>query len=139
MCRFISLFRIFGLSRNRQNQSGFTLLEMMIALAVFALAALALIRLMSFTLLQTTTLDDRLVQELVAQNIAAEILTDPLPPSLGSEEGESENAGRQFIWTRDVSVEAEGLLLRIVITVRNAGSGETGNGYTLEVIRRVES
>ncbi|MEO1045323.1 MAG: type II secretion system minor pseudopilin GspI [Pseudomonadota bacterium] len=132
---------IFPVRRDHQGSAdarGFTLLEMMIALAIFGLAALALIRLTSFTLSQTATLDDRLMQELVAQNIAAEVLTDPLPPPLGEDQGERENAGRLFKWEQTVVPEAEGLLLRVAITVRNAEPTGSGRGYTLEVIRRAE-
>lgn len=122
----------------RLSVRGFSLLEMMIALAVFGLAALALIRLSSFTLGQTAVLDDRLMQEIVAQNIATEILTDPLPPSLGDESGEQQNGGRNFVWTRTVTPQAEGSLLRIAITVRNAEGERTANGYSLDILRRAQ-
>jgi general secretion pathway protein I len=61
----------------RGSECGFTLLEMLVALAVFSLAALALLRLEGATVRQTGQLDERMLAQLVARNIAVETLTSP--------------------------------------------------------------
>lgn len=66
------------------DERGFTLLEMLVALAVFSLAALALLRLEGATVRQTGQLDERMMAQLVARNLAVETLTDPAPPALGA-------------------------------------------------------
>ena len=66
------------------KEAGFTLLEMLVALAVFSLAALALLRLEGATVRQTGELDERMLAQLVARNLAVETLTDPAPPPLGA-------------------------------------------------------
>jgi general secretion pathway protein I len=62
----------------RQGQAGFTLIEMLIALAIFSLAALALLRVEGNTLVNTARLSDQAMAQIVARNIAVETLTDPV-------------------------------------------------------------
>jgi general secretion pathway protein I len=139
------LTRLFSPPANNRHSAkaktgGFTLLEMMIALAVFGLAALALIRLSGYTTIQTARLDDRLSEEIVAENLAAELLTDPQPPSLGEQSGEAENLGRRFFWTREVSADAAANILRIKLAVGRSdlGPGEERPPFRMELIRRAQ-
>ncbi len=101
----------------RSAEHGFTLIEMLVALAVFSLAALALLRLEGATLASTAALDDKLVGQIVARNLAVETLTDPLAPTLGVSEGDSENAGRTWHWTRSSTAAGEGAIIRVDIAV----------------------
>jgi len=119
------------------SENGFTLLEMMIALG---LAALALIRLTGYTSFQTSRLDDRLTEEIVAQNLAAELITDPRPPALGSVRGERQNLGRSFEWTRETSAENDSGILRITLSVTRSDIErvEQRPPYRLQIIRRLE-
>ena len=71
----------------RAKANGFTLIELMVALAVFAIAALTLLRMEGASISRTADLDQRLLREVVAQNLAAEWLTDPAPPTLGDVNG----------------------------------------------------
>ncbi len=59
--------------RNR----GFTLVEVMIALAVFAVVSAALVQSASFSLLQTDTLRERGIAELIARNRLSELRAAP--------------------------------------------------------------
>lgn len=104
------------------GERGFTLLEMLVALAVFSLAALALLRLEGATLRQTADLDDKLLAQLVARNLAAETLSDPAPPPVGRATGETVNAGRSWRWSRTVTRTPDQQLVRVDIAVRGAGS-----------------
>jgi general secretion pathway protein I len=134
---FSSLQKAFQ-ARAWQAPNGFTLLEMMIALAIFGLAALALIRLTGYTTVQTARLDDRLAEEIVAQNLAAELLTDPRPPSLGSATGERSNMGMRFAWTRTISADAQANIVRIRLEVGRSDllRGEERPPFTMEIIRQ---
>ncbi|WP_240330787.1 type II secretion system minor pseudopilin GspI [Sphingorhabdus sp. Alg239-R122] len=119
-----------GNSNIRGN--GFTLLEVLVALAIFSLAALTLLRMTSASLSQTADLDQRFERQIVAQNLAAEILTDPRAPSLGEANGTVTNFGREFNWTRRAELIGDNdTLVRVDIAV----SEGRGSAVTLDVVR----
>jgi general secretion pathway protein I len=99
------------------RQRGFTLIEMMVALAVFGLAALALIRLEGATLRSTGILDETLTAQMVARNVAVEALTDAQPPAAGTTNGNEANGGRDWTWTRQVTPLGDAGALRIDVAV----------------------
>ena len=101
----------------RTAGNGFTLIELMVALAVFSLAALALLRLEGVSLSSTARLQDRLIGQIVARNVAVEALSDPEPPAMGLANGEEQNAGRLWRWTRRASAAPGPKLQRIDIAV----------------------
>lgn len=100
-----------------RREQGFTLLEMLVALAVFSLAALALVRLQGVTLRTAADLDSKAMAQIVARNLMVEVQTDPAPPSLGSEEGEADNGGRRWRWTRQVKATDDKRLLQVELIV----------------------
>jgi general secretion pathway protein I len=107
----------FVLRGNRQSQQGFTLIEMMVALAVFSLAALALLRLQGATVSSTAVIETRALGQIVANNLAVEALTDAVPPPLGKSEGVIENGGRKWRWSRITKRTADVRIVRIDIGV----------------------
>jgi general secretion pathway protein I len=109
-----------SVSRPKQSETGFTLIEMMVALAVFSLAALALLKLEGATMASTYELDRRTIAQIVARNLAAEALTDPVVATLGATTGEDVNGGRPWRWTRNARRIGDGRTVRIDISVADA-------------------
>ena len=103
------------------SEAGFTLLEILVALAVFSLAALALIRLQGITVRTTADLDGKAMSRIVANNLMVELQTDLTPPAIGKAEGDVENGGRRWHWTRTVAKADDARLTRIDVTVTGAG------------------
>lgn len=101
----------------RKGERGFTLLEMLVALAVFSLAALALVRLQGVTLRTAADLDSKAMGQIVARNLMVEMQTDPAPPSVGTDEGEVDNGGRRWRWNREVKAMDDKRLLQVDLTV----------------------
>jgi general secretion pathway protein I len=113
----------FTLSR-RSAQQGFTLLEMLVALAIFSLAALALVRLQAVSVRTAGDLDARVLAGIVARNLAFERLTDPTPPAKGESEGDVTNADRSFHWTQVVAPTDDKRILQVTVTV-TSGPGQS--------------
>jgi general secretion pathway protein I len=108
-----------------ERESGFTLVEMMVALAIFSLAALALMRLEGAAVTGTERLERQALAEIVARNLAAETLSDPAPPAFGLQRGETVNGGRRWRWSRATHRSPESRIQQIEIRVAAAqGPGE---------------
>lgn len=105
---------------------GFTLVEIMVALAVFSLAALALLRLEGATIRSTALLGDTIVAQMVARNVAIDAVTAPRPPALGHAGGVEQNGGRAWRWTRLVAPTGDPRILRIDVAVSDAGGRALG-------------
>jgi len=111
-------------ARRAPCAAGFTLLEMLVALAIFSLAALALVRLQGVSARTSVDLHSRTMAQIVARNLMIERLTDPQPPTLGASEGTAENGGRQWPWVQQVDEGDDGQML--IVTVRvDAGPGQS--------------
>ena len=117
----------------RSAEHGFTLIEMLVALAIFSLAALALLRLEGATVANTARLQDQAMAQLVARNLAVETLTDPVAPPLGSASGQTANGGRNWSWTRVTALSPEPRIQQIEIRVQSQLGPEAA---TLTIVRR---
>ena len=104
-------------TRGRSAEHGFTLIEIMVALAVFSLAAMALMRLEGATIRGAATLDSTLAAQMVARTVAIEAVTETQPPVLGRSDGRTVNGGRAWNWTRTVSGTGDARVVRIDVAV----------------------
>lgn len=116
----------------RSAVDGFTLIEMMVALAVFSLAGLALIRLEGATIRSAAILDNTLMAQIVARNVAVEALTDLRPPTRGTIAGTETNGGRVWRWQRLAAPIGDQGAMRIDVTVTDPDGSAAGR---LTVIR----
>lgn len=114
------------------RESGFTLLEMLVALSIISIAALTLVRLDAYAVRTAGDLDDSTMAGIVAQNRAVELWTDPAPPTIGNSAIGVSNAGRNWRIDQRVARTADAGLLRIDLIVRP----ESGRGQAaLTIIR----
>ena len=117
----------------RADEEGFTLVEMLVALAIFSLAALALLRLEGATVAGTAELQEQALAQMVARNVVVEALTDPEPPAFGERRGKAANGGRNWTWVRTTGRSPEPRIQMIEVRVL----GDTGReAARMTVFRR---
>lgn len=99
---------------------GFTLLEVLVALAVLALAMAALVRTASQEARSLADERERTLAQWVAANAIAETrLSTPLPSS-GQRSGEVEMGGRRWRWDLTISLATDDGIRRLDVAVRPA-------------------
>lgn len=110
----------------RRTAEGFTLLEIIVALAVFSIAAMALLNLAGQNMRTADALERTAFARVVAENIAVETaLSAAAGPDGGGAlagSGEQRVADRDWRWTRRVSATADPGLVRVEIDVREGQS-----------------
>jgi general secretion pathway protein I len=110
--------------RHGSGSEGFTLLEMLVALTIFAIAGLALVRLQAVSARTSADLRLRTLTQIVARNLMVERLTDPKAPPLGTSEGTTENDGRIWRWSQQVETADDERLIIVSIRV-DGGAGQS--------------
>jgi len=103
---------------------GFTLIEMLVALAILAIALAAVQRSVSGSLDNAFELKQRLLASWVADNRLAELRATRLLPPVGETSGEEIQAGITFYWKSQVSTTPNPFVERVEITVTNAGNSD---------------
>jgi len=114
----------FHNSRSGLFSAGFTLIEVLVALAVLTIALAAVMRALSQSIDTSASLRDRTIAMWVAQNRLATHQVERIFPALDTTEGEAEMAGRAWRWRELVTpAPGEPAMRQIHIEVR-AASGE---------------
>ncbi len=103
-------------------QNGFTLLEIMVALMIFATAAVALTKSITESASSTSALEERQFADLVANNVLVDILRE----GYGNRESDTvELAGYNFKWQRVLQDTPHPSIRRVDITVTLADGKDT--------------
>lgn len=108
---------------NHPRPNGFTLIEVVVALAIFSLAALALIRLSAFSLRTGADVISHEMAWQVARNRAVDVLSDPQSPVLGETRGNDSNGGQNFVWRQTAQQTDDSRFVRVDIVVEGALGG----------------
>ena len=101
---------------DRAHPSGFTLVETLVALAVFGLAAMALLNLAGENTRSAARVETRTLAGIVAENIAVEAVIAPALAE-GETSGRIDLAERGWSWTRRVAGTDDPEIQRIDIAV----------------------
>ncbi len=101
-----------------QRQHGFTLVEVLIALAVLAFALTAMITTTGSATRNTAYLQDKTFAHWIAMNRMEALRLAGAFPAIGIKEGKAEMAGRQWRWEIKVQETPEKSMRRVDIRVR---------------------
>lgn len=100
---------------------GFSLVEMLVAVAVLSLVALALLNLAGENTRTALVVEERVLAGIVADNRAVEAMLST-PAELATQDAGTESAGdREWRWTRTVHRTGADAVVRIDIDVLPAG------------------
>ncbi|MEO1038497.1 MAG: type II secretion system minor pseudopilin GspI [Pseudomonadota bacterium] len=104
------------------RQSGFSLVEMLAALAVLAIAGLALMNAVTQSGRAAGMARDAAFAHAAAENLMNQALLDA-DPQLGvrDSDGDYELAGRQYAWRIEVSRTSQPGLQRVLLTLSDEG------------------
>jgi len=100
---------------------GFSLLEVVVAIAVFSLGALATMNVLGQAGRSAGVEEARMIAGIVAENRIAEAMAMNRPPALGTTSGVEQAMGRDWSWEMRVAPSPEPRILRIDVSVREAG------------------
>lgn len=106
----------------RRHAFAFTLVEVLVALAIVALGTAAVTSALRSGIDTTSRLRDRLFAQWVAENRLVEVRLADAAPNLGRTSGEIEWAAQRWRWTQTVSTTPIEGLLRIDIDVASAAA-----------------
>lgn len=103
---------------------GFSLLEVVVAIAVFSLGALAVINVLDEGTRSAIADERRAIATIVAENRLAEAMATTRPPSSGVTRGTEAALSRSWEWELRVAPSPEPRILRIDVSVHEAGSNQ---------------
>ncbi len=106
------------------RRGGFTLVEVLVALAIVAIGLAAAVRAVGLATDATRSVRERQLALFVAQNRLAEHSIHASWPDAGARSGDAEQAGLAFRWQEDVSATPNPLFRRIEVRVALAGAPE---------------
>ncbi|GGB71650.1 type II secretion system minor pseudopilin GspI [Shewanella inventionis] len=104
---------IFSLNKH----AGMTLLEVIVALAVFSIAAVSVTKSLSEQMANMPILEERTLAQWVASNQMVDIRLTSDFPDIGKKEGQVELAGREWYWRQEVVKTTDDKFRMITVSV----------------------
>jgi general secretion pathway protein I len=110
---------------DRRASAGFTLLEVMVALAIAALSLTAVTAAMSQMVDAANSMKERTYASWIAQNKIAELRLSNVVPEVSEDSGEVEYAGLEWSWRSTISETGVENLFRVDVAVSFVDSDAT--------------
>ena len=125
--------------RDPSTDAGFTLAEVLAALAIFSIAALGIVRLTTENVGAAQRIETRALARIVADNQMVETLTYRGKLDNGVRTGVEDLAGRKWQWTQTVSPTPNALVLQIRVSVSERLADEVPTGKSGRVDAEVSA
>jgi len=104
-----------------RRAEGFSLIEMLVALSVFALAVIALLHLSGENTRSAVLIEEHVLAGVVADNRAVEAMLDSPAQLAAAGAGSATLGDRQWRWTRTVAATDMDTIVRVDVAVLPAG------------------
>ncbi|GAK84126.1 general secretion pathway protein I [Vibrio ponticus] len=106
----------------KRNERGLTLLEVLVALAIFAMSAMALIRSVGQHINTLTLMEEKTFAAMVADNQIAQVMLNP--KGMSKKSGKETLADREWFWTVAPVSTQQGLIRAFDVEVARENKGE---------------
>ncbi len=100
-----------------KSARAFTLLEVLVALAIFAVVAASVLSATARSLKTAARLEDKTFASWIADNRLQQIQLTESAPDEGREQGEETYAGRRWLWQAEVQNTSEPEMRRVTVRV----------------------
>jgi general secretion pathway protein I len=107
---------------NSRHAAGFTLVEILVALAVVAIALTAAAYSLGAAVDTTAALRERMLARWVAEDKLADLELKAVWPALDTTEGDAEMGGRKFHWVQETGVTPLARMRRVELSVMLLGT-----------------
>jgi len=98
---------------------GFTLIEVMLAMAIFSIAGIALLSVADNNFRNLSHLENKVLANWVASNQLVAVTLDKTWPPKNNKKGTVEMAGQEWFWLQKVVKTENKNMLSVVIEIRN--------------------
>ncbi len=115
----------------KNKQSGFTLLEVMVALFIVAIALGGAIRVMGNAAQNSSRLTNKTFAQWVALNQVAKLRIEKAWPKLGEDKGDAEMADRKWSWVQKTIKTEDKRVKRVEISVWLSSDTDSGSFATV--------
>jgi general secretion pathway protein I len=119
LCRHAATRSGCGARVGGRRGSGFTLLEVLVALLLLSIALVALVRVASLEARALGQLREATLAQWVAANAIAELRLRGEDPPLGERNGQAEMGDRRWNWRMQVLATDDSRIRRLDVTVRS--------------------
>ncbi|WP_296271331.1 type II secretion system minor pseudopilin GspI [Pseudomonas sp. UBA6323] len=106
---------------------GFTLLEVLVALAIFALVAASVLTASARSVRTAAQLEDKTLAMWVADNRLTELQLADTQPADGRDQGQVAFAGRRWLWQSEIQATSEPAMRRVTLWVAAEARGASGD------------
>jgi len=124
--------------RQVKKSSGFTLIEVMLAMAVFSIAGIALLSATANNARNIGYLEDKMFANWVAANQLVDMHLAATWPPKNNAKGEVELAGRAWFWQQKVIKTTDNDMRAIVMEIRLKEDDELAIGSLTTYLSKVE-
>ncbi|AQS40514.1 type II secretion system protein I [Shewanella psychrophila] len=104
---------------NNIRAKGMTLLEVIVALAVFSIAAVSITKSLGDQIANMPILEERTYAQWVADNVMVDARLEAKFPDIGKKDGEMELAGLDWYWRKEIVKTSDDKFRMIRVSVSN--------------------
>lgn len=106
-----------GISKGNSKTAGFTIIEVLVAMAILAVAGVAVVRSTSQHINAISTVKDVTFSSWVAENRMVELQLDNKWPPSNNKKGKMEMAGREWYWRQKVEKVTDDKMRKVTVHV----------------------